>query len=374
MGRTSDVVVVGGGVVGAATALRLAKEGLAVTLLERGEPGREASWAAGGILAPVHLAEYPPPLAQLCSASARIYPALIDELRGATPIDSEYRVTGFLIVVRTDEEERHAAALEAWKREHGQPVERLSRDEVHARQPGLAPSVRGGILLPDIAQVRNNRLAAALADAAAKRGVEIRKGAAVAGFLRVPGRVNGVKTPQGDVYAKTVVVAAGSWSGELLASVGIALAVKPVKGQILLTGTEPGRVGPVIEGTDTYLIPRADGKLLIGSTVEDAGFDKTVTLDAVSGLASRAAGIMPELAGRPLLSSWAGLRPSTPDRLPYIGPTSMEGLLVATGHFRNGILLAPVTAELVAEIVTGRPPSIPLEPFDPARDPSRRTP
>lgn len=367
MPRNPDVVVAGGGIVGTAIACRLAKEGLAVTLLERGEIGREASWAAGGILTPVHLAEYPAPLSALCAASARLYPALMDEIRGSTSVDPEYRVTGFLIVIRDDGEERHARSLEEWKRARGQPVLRLGRDETLARQPGLAESVRGALLLPDIAQVRNNRMAVALAELARKRGVEIRTNTPVTGFLRVPGRVTGVKTPPGDVFAKTVVLAAGAWTGEALAPLGIALAVKPVKGQVLLAQGEPGLLGPIVEGGDTYLVPRADGKILVGATLEDAGFDKSVTLEGAGGLASRAAALLPALARLPLVASWAGLRPSTPDRLPYIGPTAMEGLVVATGHFRNGILLAPVTAELVAEILTGRPPSIPLAPFDPAR-------
>ncbi len=367
MARSPDVVVVGGGLVGTAIALRLAGEGLEVTLLERGEIGREASWAAGGILTPVHLAAYPAPLAELCAASARLYPALIDEIRRSTSIDPEYRVSGFLIVERDDEEAGHARTLEAWKREHGQPVERLTREEARERQPGLPDTVRGAILLPDIAQVRNNRLAAALAEMAQKRGAEIRKNAPATGFLRVPGRVTGVKTPHGDVFARTVVLAAGAWSGEVLAPLGIALPVTPIKGQILLAQGEPGLLGPILEGGDTYLVPRADGKILIGSTLEDAGFDKSVTLEGAGGLAARAAALFPPAAKLPLVASWAGLRPSTPDRLPYIGPTPMEGLLVATGHFRNGILLAPITAQLVSEIATGRPPSIPLDPFDPAR-------
>ncbi len=367
MPRNPDVAVVGGGVVGTAIAWRLAKEGLAVTLLEKGEVGREASWAAGGILTPVHLADYPAPLAALCDASARLYPGLVRELRDSSTSDPEYRVTGFLILERNDAEARHSADLEAFKRRSGQPVERLSLDALRALQPGLGGDVRGGLLLPDIAQVRNPRMAVALAEAAQKKGVEIRRNAAVTGFLRVPGRVNGVRTAQGDVYAGTTVIAAGAWSADVLKPLGLELAVKPIKGQILLTQAAPGLLGPVIEAADTYLIPRADGKILIGSTLEDVGFDKTVTLDAVGSLASRAAAILPALAKLSLVTSWAGLRPSTPDRLPYIGRTSMEGLVVATGHFRNGILLAPITAELVADLLGGRTPSIDLAPFAPLR-------
>lgn len=367
MPRNPDVAIVGGGIVGAALAWRLAKDGLAVTLLEKGEIGREASWAAGGILTPVHLADYPPPLAALCDAGAALYPGLVRELRELSTSDPEYRVTGFLILERNDEESKHCDGLQAFKQRSGQPVERLGLDALRALQPGLAPDVRGGLLLPDIAQVRNPRMAVALAEAAHKKGVEIRRNSPVTGFLRVPGRVNGVRTPQGDVYAGVTVIASGSWTAEVLQPLGLSLAVKPIKGQILLTQAAPDLIGPVIEAADTYLIPRADGKILIGSTLEDVGFDKTVTLDALGSLSSRAAAILPALAKLPLVASWAGLRPSTPDRLPYIGRTSMEGLLVATGHYRNGILLAPVTAELVADLIAGRTPSIDLAPFDPQR-------
>jgi glycine oxidase len=365
--KNPDVAVVGGGVVGTAIAWRLAKEGRSVVLLEKGEIGREASWAAGGILTPVHLADYPAPLASLCDASAKLYPDLVRELRDYSSADPEYRVSGFLILERNDVEARHTADLEAFKRKHGLPVERLGVDALRALQPGLADDVRGGLLLPDIAQVRNPRVAVALADAARKKGVEIRLNSPVTGFLRVPGRVNGVRTPQGDVYAGTTIIASGAWSADVLKPLGLTLAVKPMKGQILLTQAAPGLLGPVIEAADTYLIPRADGKILIGSTLEDVGFDKTVTLDAVGSLSSRAAAILPALGKLPLVTSWAGLRPSTPDRLPYIGKTSLEGLVVATGHFRNGILLAPITAELIADLLAGRSPSIDLSPFDPLR-------
>ena len=368
MSRSPDVAVVGGGIVGTAVALRLAQEGRRVVLLEKGEIGREASWAAGGILTPVHLAEYPKPLARLCTASAALYPALIDTLRELSAVDVEFRRTGFLILVRDDATALAARELEAHKRAHGQPVEPLTADEVAALQPGLGTAPRSGLFLPDIAQVRNNRMAVALAEAAQKKGVEIRRDAAVTGFLRIPGRVTGVKTTQGDLLAGTVVIAAGSWSGEMLRPLGLSLPVAPVKGQVLLTQAPPGLVRTVVEDGETYLVPRADGRLLIGATLENAGFDKTVTLEAVGTLASRAAAILPALAKLPLVTSWAGLRPSTPDRLPYIGRTSMEGLVVATGHFRNGILLAPITAELVADLLAGRPPSLDLAPFDPLRE------
>ncbi len=367
MTRHPDAVVVGGGIVGCAAAWRLAKEGLSVVLVERGEVGREASWAAGGILTPVHLAEYPTPLASLCAAAMRLYEPLVRELKPLSSIDPEFRVTGMLVAAVDDAGQAAGRTLEEWKRRNGQPVERLSREETLAREPRLTPAVREAILLPDIAQVRNHRMTAALRDAAVRLGVEVRAQTPVTGFLRVPGRVTGVKTPRGDVYAGTTVLAAGAWSAELARSVGIDLKVKPIKGQILLTEAAPGFCRHVVLETGTYFVPRADGKLLIGSTVEDVGFDKDVTLEGVHALSGRAAAIIPESPRLPLLGSWAGLRPATPDRLPFLGRAGMEGLVLAAGHFRNGILLAPITAEIVADLILGRPPSVPLEPFDPLR-------
>ncbi len=369
MARNPDALVVGGGIVGAAIAWRLAKDGMAVTLLEKGAIGREASWAAGGMLTPVHLAEYPPALAEACGASLALYEPLCREVAAASSVDPEYRVTGLVLLVTDDAGEEAARLLEAWKRERGQPVESLSRDEAVVREPHLTPRLRRALYLPDIAQVRNNRMAVALCAAAASRGADIRPDTPVTGFLRVPGRVNGVKTARGDVYAGATVLAAGAWSPELLRSVGLDLKVRPVKGQMLLAGGPPDFCRHMILEGETYLIPGCDGRILVGSTLEEKGFDKTVTLEATGDLAQRGARLMPDLGKLPMVTSWSGLRPATPDRLPYLGKAPLEGLIVATGHYRNGILLAPITAEIVADLLVGQPPSIDLTPFDPLRTP-----
>jgi len=367
MARHPDVCVVGGGIVGCAAAYRLAREGLSVVLLERGEIGREASWAAGGILTPVHLAEYPTPLASLCAAGMKLIEPWVQELRPLSSLDPEFRVSGMLVAFMEDTGEASVRGLEEWKRRNGQPVERLSREETLAREPRLSPAVRGSILLPDIAQLRNHRFTAAIAEAAARRGVEIRRQTPAIGFLRVPGRVNGVKTPHGDVYAGATVLAAGAWSAELARAVGLDLAVKPIRGQILLAEGPADFCRHIVLESGTYFVPRADGRLLVGSTVEDAGFDRNVTLEGVRTLSGRAAEIIPESPKLPFVKAWAGLRPATPDRLPFLGRAGIEGLVLATGHFRNGILLGPITAEIVADLVQGRPSSVALDPFDPLR-------
>lgn len=344
-----DIVVVGAGIVGCSVAYELAKEGLRVVVVERDEIGREASWAAGGILTPVHLADYPSPLAALCVRAQAEYPRIVEEIRGYE--DPELRVTGMLLLVRDAEDEAAARTLESWKRERGHPIER--RPE--------------GLFLPDIAQVRNPRMTRALAQAAIRLGAEFRTNTPVTGFLRVPGRVNGVRTNHGDVHAGTTVLAAGSWSGQEASHLGITLPVRPAKGQMLLTEVKQGALPWIVLHKDQYLVPRADGKVLIGSTVEDAGFDKTVTLGAVRFLLQRAAEMCPTLENAPLLGSWAGLRPATPDRLPYIGSVpGWEGLVLATGHFRNGILLGPITGALVRDHLLGRAENL-LREFRPDR-------
>jgi glycine oxidase len=370
MSQNPDVLVIGGGIVGSAIAWRLAKDGLSVTLLEKGEIGREASWAAGGMLTPVHLADYPPALVDLCGASLALYEPLCREILAASGVDPEYRVTGLLLLVTDDAGEEAACELEAWKRERHQPVERLTRDEAIRVEPQLTPQLRRALRLPDIAQIRNNRMAVALAEGAKRKGAQIRANTPVTGFLRVPGRLNGVKTPRGDIYAGTTILAAGAWSPELLQPLGLDLKVKPIKGQILLAGGPPDFCRHMILDGESYLIPRADGRILVGSTLEDVGFDKSVILETLGDLAVRGARLMPALGKLPMVTSWAGLRPATPDRLPYLGKGPLDGLIVATGHYRNGILLAPITAELVADLLAGQAPSVDLAAFDPLRTPA----
>jgi len=368
--QNPDVLIVGGGIVGSAIAWRLAKDGLSVTLLEKGEIGREASWAAGGMLTPVHLADYPPALAGLCGASLALYEPLCREILAASGVDPEYRVTGLLLLVTDDAGEEAARELELWKRERRQPVERLTREQALEVEPKLTPTLRRALRLPDVAQIRNNRMAVALAEGARRKGAEIRPNTPVTGFLRVPGRVTGVKTPRGDVYAGATILAAGAWSAELLKPLGLDLKVKPIKGQIVLAGGAPDFCRHMILDGESYLIPRADGRILVGSTLEDVGFDKSVILETLGDLALRGARLMPELGKLPLVTSWAGLRPATPDRLPYLGKGPMDGLIVATGHYRNGILLAPITAEIVADLLAGQAPAVDLAAFDPLRTPA----
>jgi glycine oxidase len=359
-----DVVVVGGGIVGAAIAYELAKDGARVTLVERADVGRQASWAAGGLLTPVHLAEYPGPLASLCVAGVPLFAPLVAELRKHSSEQVDLKQMGMLYVVRTDADQRDADLLEAWKRERGMPVERIDGPEARRREPVLAADLRGAVFIPDVLQLRNHRFTRALAQAAEALGAVIHRNREVTGFLRVPGRVNGVKTTRGDLKAAVTIVAAGAWAGDLLAPIGVHIPVKPIRGQMLLLDAPADGVRNVILAHDHYLIPRGDGKVLLGSTAEDAGFDCRVTVDGASFLLSRLRETAPDATGFSLAGSWAGLRPGSPDRLPFLGkPDGMEGLLLACGHFRNGILLAPITAKIIAALVAGKTPPVDLAPF-----------
>lgn len=361
-----DVVVVGAGIVGCAIARELAAQGRKVLVVERGEIGTEASRAAAGILTPVHLAEYPPPLAALCEASAALYPGFIESLRGETSIDPDYRACGLLLLARSREDREAIETLAVWKRDHARPAERVAKPG--DLEPVLDASLSDGLLLPDVAQVRNHRLTLALAESAGRTGAEFRTGTQVTSFLRVPGRVTGVKTSRGDIRAGETVVAAGAWASELLAAIDVRIRVRPVRGQMVLLQGPPDLVRRILLWGDHYVVPRADGWLLVGSTMEEAGFESRVTAGGVAGILSNALAVAPGLAKLPIDRTWAGLRPMTPDRMPYLGrPAGLSGLTLAAGHGRNGILLAPITALAVADLISARPASFDLTPFSPDR-------
>ncbi len=361
MVRNPDAIVVGAGIIGSAVAYELAKEGRRVVVFDRGPVGRAASWAAAGLLTPVHLADYPGPLAALCVQSQEMYEPWV---RGLGAPEVEYRVSGLLLLVFDDRDERDAATLEAWKRERRAPVERLDREALLKLEPLASPEVRSALLLPDVAQVRNHRLTRALAEAARKLGAEIRTDTEVTGFLKVPGRINGVRTAKGDLFAAETIVAAGAWSGDL----DVGANVRPVRGQMVLLEGPPDALTRALLARDAYLIPRADGRVLLGSTMEEGEFEATTTAEGISFLLDQGLRIAPGIARFAVAATWASLRPATPDRMPYLGrPPGVEGLILATGHFRNGILLAPVTAKIVADLVARRDPPLDLSPFRPGR-------
>lgn len=360
----ADVLVIGGGLVGCSVAYECAKRGLSVVVAERGETGRGASWAAAGILTPIHLADYPPALVELCVAAQASYERWAEEVRAESGIDPEFRRDGMLVLATDDAEEAEVARLLAWKRDHAQPCEELDAAGAARVEPLVSPSIRRALFLPDVAQVRNNRLVRGVAAAAARRRAHFLECAEVIDLELVGARVMGARTTAGAAHAGTTVLAAGAWSSSIAARIALHVPVEPVRGQMLLTEVPGARLSRMVLCGEQYLVPRTDGRVLVGSTTERVGYDASVTLDGVRLLAERAARMVPALAGAPLRQSWAGLRPASPNRIPFLGPVpGIDGLLLACGHFRNGILLGPITGRLIAQAIMGERPDLPLEPY-----------
>ena len=354
--KTTDVAIIGGGVIGCAAAYALATAGLRVVLLERDRIACEASGEAAGMLAPQAEAAGAGPFLGLGTASRNLFPALAAALREETGLDVEYRQDGTLYPCLDEAEEEKARSRIAWQRAQGLPVEWWEAEEVRKAEPGISPAVRGALFIPGDHQVTSGTFTRALALAAARRGAEIWEGAPVTGFVRDRKRIVGVKNLDRTVSAGRYVLAAGPWSAQVGYLLGLPVPVLPVKGQLCMAGLLQGGPRHVIYSHLAYLVPRPGGEIVLGTTEEFAGFDKRVTVGGLNGILAGAQAVYPALAGAEVLRAWAGLRPSTSDGLPLLGPVpGVEELLVATGHHRNGILLAPITAQLLRElIVDGR--------------------
>jgi glycine oxidase len=365
-----DVVVAGGGVTGLGIAWRAAAAGLDVAVCDPA-PGRGASWAAAGMLAPVTEVHYgEQALLALNLESAGRWPAFAAELEAFTGLEVGYRRCGTLLVARDADDLAALQRLAAYQREVGLEAERVGSRACRQLEPRLSPRVRGGILVPGDHQVDNRALVRALLRACELAGVTVRAAAVESVAVRAE-RVAGVALAGGGAVAcPTVVLAAGCWSagiGGLPPSV--LPPVRPVKGQLLhLRGpADPPLLGGNLRGLDVYLVPRADGRLVVGATVEERGFDTTATAGAVHELLRDAVELLPDVAELELTETVAGLRPGSPDNAPLLGPSALDGLVVAAGHWRNGILLAPVTADTVGELLAGgRVPEL-IAPFGPRR-------
>jgi glycine oxidase len=361
--QATDVAVIGGGIMGSAIALRLCQRGLGVTVIERGIPGAEASSAAAGILGPQMEAEGPGPLLELGLKSRALYPALAAELRELTGIDVGYDRSGVLAVAFDEAGEAALSARRAWQLARGLRVDSLSGEAARAREPALGPAVRAALAFNDDAQVVARELARAFSQAAAGAGARFLTGRYVRRVLVDKGAVTGVELDGDLLPAAVVVVAAGSWSG-LVEGAGVPpTVVRPARGQLVSIETRPPLFRHVVSAPGGYLVPRRDGTVLAGSTVEMAGFRKEVTVGGLAAILTLARTLIPALGDAPVTGSWSNFRPFTEDHLPVLGATRVRGLVLATGHFRNGILLAPITAQAIAELIaTGQSP-IDLAPF-----------
>jgi len=360
-----DVVVVGGGVIGLSVAWTAAARGLSVAVVDdRAHSG--ATHAAAGMLAPVGEVSFgEEALLALNLAAAKRYPEFVTELEDCSGTEVGYRPTGTLVVARDPDDQAQLDELQAYQQSLGLSARRLRGRECRKVQPGLAPTVRGGLLVEGDHSVDNRALARALAVACARARVCVKLDRATEVSAGV------VRTSAGEVVrGDAVVLAAGAESGAIAGMPPeIAASVRPVKGQLLhLSGpVEPPLLTMTVRGVDVYLVPRTDGRLIVGATVEEAGFDTRVTAGAVFELLRAAYELVPGVTELALTEVVAGLRPGSVDNAPLIGETSMPGLFAATGHYRNGILLAPVTADaLVERLVTGLTPSL-IEPFSPLR-------
>jgi glycine oxidase len=367
----ADVVVVGGGAIGLAVAWRAAQAGMAVTVVDQA-PGRGASWAAAGMLAPVTEVHYGErQLLALNLAAAARWPSFAAELEEAAGQPVGYRPGGTLAVARDADDNATLEDLYQFQLRCGLEVERLRSRECRQLEPGLAPSIRGGVLAAGDHQVDNRALVQALVVACERAGVRLVEGR-VAELAVEGGQVTGaVLAASGErLAAGTVVLAAGCWSGGIGGLAAEALPpVRPVKGQLLyLRGpADQPLCSRNVRGLEVYVVPRGDGRVVVGATVEEQGFDTRVTAGAVHDLLRAALELLPEVAELELAETVVGLRPGSPDNAPMLGPAGPDGLVVATGHYRNGILLTPVTADAIAELLaSGRVPEL-IAPFGPER-------
>ncbi len=369
MTRTSDAIVIGGGIIGLAIARALARDGLRVTVFERNaRPGGEASWAAAGMLAPQAEADAPGPLFDLCLKSRSLYTNFAAALWEETRIDIELCPAGTLLVASQPED---VAALHAkldWQTAAGCHAEWLSPSDVQ----NLEPLVRsyGALYLPDDWQVENRRLTQALIAAVAAAQVDIHCHSDGLMLRIEKGHVVGVEVRGEHWSAPVVINAAGSWAAQMSATLlGVpARVVRPIRGQMVALQMPVAlRLRHVIRTSQVYLVPRRDQRLIIGATVEDVGYEKAVTAGGVCALLSGALATAPPLAAASLIETWAGLRPLAMDHLPIIGETPLAGLWCATGHYRNGVLLTPITAEIIRCLVQQLPPPCEVAPFSPRR-------
>jgi glycine oxidase len=364
--KSYDVAIAGGGLIGAAIALELCRAGLRIALFDRQEPGREASWAGAGILSPAPENQGMIPLVPLGRASLGLYPEFISRVEEISEQSTGYRAKGSLEALLARAAREELSTLVALHRGLGLACEPLRVEEARELEPALGEDVQAAALRPEEASVDPRALTKAVLEAARRGGAEFFPGTGVSAICREGGRCSGVVTSAGKISAGTTVIAAGCFSAGIEGA-SVYAPVRPAKGQMVALRSPAVRIERVIWSERIYLVPRNDGRILAGATLEHAGFDKTVTAGGIQSLLAAAIELVPALHGAEILETWAGLRPDSPDHLPILGPADLDGLLIATGHFRSGILLAPVTARLVREWITEQRASMDVDRFSPLR-------
>ncbi|MED4583341.1 glycine oxidase ThiO [Brevibacillus choshinensis] len=363
----SDCLVVGGGIIGLSVAYELSRRGLAVTLIEQGDWGGQASSAAAGMLAPLKEFASPGPMLDLGMESLHLYPEWAQELEERASGDVQLSLEGLVTVALNGQEREQLQAKHHWQKEAGHDVHLLKSNELRDIEPLLSEQVVAGIYSPGEGHINNRLLLRSLVTACRVQGVTLLSGCVVSGIAVKAGRVVGVETTSGPIRADQTVIASGAWAGIMMQMLDVAIPVRPVRGQIAAVSSVGIPLRTVIFGTSGYITPKKDGKIVIGATEDESGFQREVTM---AGLASILNGVMPyvpALHAATFLEAWGGLRPATADGKPLLGPVpGWEGLSLAGGHFRNGILLSPITAKRIADYIeSGRTDKI--EPFLPSR-------
>ncbi|MFN4260924.1 MAG: glycine oxidase ThiO [Gemmataceae bacterium] len=363
-----EYLIIGGGIIGCSLARELARVSRSVVVVERGRVGSAASAAAVGLLAP-SLSTLPAgELLDLCFDSAALYASWVEELRQDGAADVGFRRSGLLEVWTDAQQADDARATLPQRTRPGRPAQLLAADEVHRLEPGLAMTVLGGVWYAEDAWVDPARLSREVARVAERNGVQIHEGEGVRRLLRSGDRLVEVHTAHRVFQPGTVVVAAGAWSGGVLDSLGVALPTRPVKGQVLLAECRTAPVRQPLAAGESLLVPRDDGRLIIGVTLEEAGFDERVTLAGIHTILSQACAVVPAIGSLELNRAWAGSRPATPDEMPFMGMLPpLHNLWVSTGHYRKGILLAPLCARLLAQSILANHPVDELAHFKPTR-------
>ncbi len=364
--KSYDAIVAGGGLIGCAIALELARNDFRVALFDSREPGREASWASAGILSPAPESPAMISTVEIGKASLSMYPAFIEQVEELSGLPTGFRKKGTLTALLSRHAREELSTIIALNRGLGLKAEALSAQEARELEPALTEEIEAAVLRPDEASVDNRLLAKALLEAARRSGVEIHAGAAVEAVWREGSQCHGVTVRGEKIAAKHTIVAAGAFSSGIAGAEDYA-PVRPAKGQMISLRCEAAKIERVLWAERIYVVPRNDERILCGATVEHVGFDKTVTAGGVHANLDAAIELAPVLATARIEESWAGLRPDTPDHLPILGTTDIEGLLIATGHYRSGVLLTPITAKLIGEFIAQKTPTVDCDKFSPLR-------
>jgi len=357
----SSIIIIGGGIIGLFSAYELHRAGQQVTLIDRQSFGQESSWAGGGIISPLYPWRYPDAITRLAALSQQLYPETLAPMQQRTGLDPEFLQNGMLVLGNYDREQP-----ESWSQQHKIHMQAVDTAQVRALAPELAQSEQSGWWLPDIHQVRNPRLVALLKAYLQTTDITLLEHEAVTDIDIQHNRINSIRTTSSTLQADQFVIAGGAWSSQLVEKTGADCGIRPIKGQMLLLKGRSDCVKRITLSEDRYIIPRKDGHVLVGSTTEDVGFNKDTSEQVRQQLLDYAVRTIPELGTFSLQQHWSGLRPGSDNGIPKIGQHShVENLYINSGHYRNGLVLAPASARLLSEIMLQKPASLKHSDYNP---------